>query len=200
MSWEEFLDAADSEGLYVNLHTTAYPGGAIRGQVVPGEQAVAWVLGLQMRALSQLLPCRVHARISSMPSAGPAEPRQLTHGNVPISTAAELDLMFEATLNGENQVRRRTALRCACCPAATTAACCSAARPGDATHALACACLASHALPRPIDRATLCHRVLPSPPPPGPQVPPVTTAATAMFMMMEDDMGMFAWELTIKGG
>ena len=59
MSWEEFLDAADSEGLYVNLHTTAYPGGAIRGQVVPGEQAVAWVLGLQMRALSQLLKVKV---------------------------------------------------------------------------------------------------------------------------------------------
>jgi hypothetical protein len=33
----EFLDAANSEGLYINLHTVEFPGGAIRGQIVAGE-------------------------------------------------------------------------------------------------------------------------------------------------------------------
>ncbi len=37
MTLSEFLDAADTEGLYVNLHTEKYPNGAIRGQVMPGE-------------------------------------------------------------------------------------------------------------------------------------------------------------------
>jgi hypothetical protein len=37
MTLPEFLDAADSQGLYIVLHTRTYPDGAIRGQIMPGE-------------------------------------------------------------------------------------------------------------------------------------------------------------------
>jgi hypothetical protein len=33
-TWDEFLNAADDMGLYANLHTVEFPGGAIRGQIM----------------------------------------------------------------------------------------------------------------------------------------------------------------------
>ena len=34
---DDFWAAADAEGLYVNLHTSEYPAGAVRGQLEPLE-------------------------------------------------------------------------------------------------------------------------------------------------------------------
>ncbi|EFN54036.1 hypothetical protein CHLNCDRAFT_136097 [Chlorella variabilis] len=39
-SWDEFIAAADTDNLYVNIHTKKYPNGAIRGQLINEEEEI----------------------------------------------------------------------------------------------------------------------------------------------------------------